>query len=141
MPRLAAAFPRTTVTSLTLYTSSLAAAAAPRALHVNARAQYDECYSERIFQPHRQRKWWGPPRQRVTGADVGGKLGGALNDYACPGDAMNLWLNRSDVRTALHVPLDANFFSADNGNGFNYTLTEANILPLLYAYYMLTTRL
>eukprot|EP01043_Picozoa_sp_COSAG02_P052024 COSAG02_NODE_5551_length_4236_cov_2.772057_3_plen_78_part_00 len=28
---------------------------------------------------------------------------GGLNDYACPGDAMTVWLNRSDVRKALNI--------------------------------------
>ena len=29
---------------------------------------------------------------------------GGLNDYACPGNAMNLWLDRKDVRAALRKP-------------------------------------
>ena len=33
------------------------------------------------------------------------------------------------VRNAFHVPTDANFFSGDNGDGFNYTLTERNLMP------------
>jgi len=58
-----------------------------------------------------------------------GVLGGAENDYPCPGPAMDLWLNRSDVRTAIHVPTDSNFFDGDNGVGFNYTSTETSVLP------------
>lgn len=48
-------------------------------------------------------------------------LGGALNDYPCPGMALALWLNRTDSRAALGVPADANYFSGDNGVGFNYS--------------------
>jgi carboxypeptidase C (cathepsin A) len=56
-------------------------------------------------------------------------IGGAVNDYACPGDAMNLWIARADVRRALNVPVNSYFFNGDNGVGFNYTLTEPNLLP------------
>lgn len=54
---------------------------------------------------------------------------GALNDYACPSSAMTQWLNRKDVREALHIQSDNKFNSADNGVGMNYTLTEPNLLP------------
>lgn len=33
---------------------------------------------------------------------------------------MEMWLNRADVRKALNVPVNSNFFSEDNGNGFTY---------------------
>lgn len=33
------------------------------------------------------------------------------------------------MRKALHVPADANFFNADNGNGFTYVVTEPNLMP------------
>lgn len=42
---------------------------------------------------------------------------GALNDYVCGGgDASTVYLNQSVVRTALHVPLDSDFFNADGEN-------------------------
>lgn len=44
---------------------------------------------------------------------------GGLNDYACPGDAMTVWLNRSDVRKALNIQPNNRFNSADNGVGMN----------------------
>lgn len=80
---------------------------------------YDECIGRQAFaMPH------------LLDTTSGSVLAEALNDYPCPGPAMNLWLNRSDVRTALGVDPSANFFSGDNGVGFNYTLTEHNVLPI-----------
>eukprot|EP00041_Stephanoeca_diplocostata_P019454 m.419853 g.419853 ORF g.419853 m.419853 type:complete len:463 (-) comp21310_c0_seq1:1157-2545(-) len=86
---------------------------------------YDACPHDGPFLRDitRPRRTWGLPASSLT------IIGGALNDYACPGDVLNMWLNRSDVRSALHVPGQANFFSGDNGVGFNYTLTEPNLLP------------
>jgi len=43
--------------------------------------------------------------------------GAALNDYQCgAGNAQTAWANTPQVRTALHVPADSNFFSSDNGS-------------------------
>jgi serine carboxypeptidase-like clade I len=39
------------------------------------------------------------------------------------------WLNHSDVKSALNVPSGASFFLTDNGVGFNYELTEKNLMP------------
>ena len=59
-----------------------------------------------------------------------GEIGGALNDYSCGGgDAMEVYANVSAVRDAFHVSPEAYFFSGDNGVGFNYTLTEKNLIP------------
>ena len=55
---------------------------------------------------------------------------GGLNDYACPGMAMGIWLNRSDVRAALNVQPNNRFNSADNGIGMNYTVSEPTVLPI-----------
>jgi hypothetical protein len=82
---------------------------------------YDECYDNNIFL--KNRNWWDK--------SLPSSLRGAENDYPCPGSAMDIWINRTDVRVALNVPVNANFFSADNGNGFNYKLTEPNILPFI----------
>ncbi len=38
--------------------------------------------------------------------------------FWCPGPAMGIWVNRSDVRAALNVPEDSYFFNGDNGVGF-----------------------
>jgi len=66
---------------------------------------------------------------KVRGVRGVGGVGAAENDYPCPGLAMDIWLNRTDVRRAIHVPADSNFFDGDNGVGFNYTQTETNVLP------------
>jgi hypothetical protein len=83
---------------------------------------YDDCIYEEGFR-----------RRLITGdedeATLRRRLGG-LNDYACPGIAMNIWLNRSDVRAALNIQPNNRFNSADNGIGMNYTLTEPNVLPI-----------
>jgi len=82
---------------------------------------YDQCYDSNIFL--KNRNWWDK--------SVPSSLRAAENDYPCPGSAMDIWINRTDVRVALNVPVNANFFSADNGNGFNYQLTEPSILPFI----------
>jgi len=88
---------------------------------------YDECYDQNIFKLEQEREWYGPPINRpLTEASM---LGGAVNDYPCPSDAMDLWLNRSDVREALNVAVDSYYFSGDNGAGFNYTGTEPDLRP------------
>ena len=56
-------------------------------------------------------------------------VGGALNDYPCPGAAMNIWLKLTSVKKALNIQADNRFNSADNGIGMNYTLSEKNLLP------------
>jgi len=49
--------------------------------------------------------------------------------YPCPGQAMAIWVNLTSVRVALNVPTNSYFFSGDNGDGFNYTLTEPDLRP------------
>lgn len=39
------------------------------------------------------------------------------------------WIQRPEVKRALHVPHDAVFFSGDNGVNFPYTMTEPDLLP------------
>lgn len=58
---------------------------------------YDTCFSQNIFDG--ERKYWSHA-----------PLTGGQNDYACAGPALNMWLNRSDVRTALGVAVDAFYF-------------------------------
>ena len=68
------------------------------------------------------------PPLRTAPQDCG--LGGALKDYPCGGvHAMLTWLNASAVKKALNVPPDAYLFLTDNGVGFNYSLTEKNLMP------------
>mmetsp|Transcript_21512 Transcript_21512/g.54995 ORF Transcript_21512/g.54995 Transcript_21512/m.54995 type:complete len:520 (+) Transcript_21512:54-1613(+) len=103
-------------------------------------ALYDECgpdtyinavspvalkRSNYTHQQHRQ-YWSAMPPLKTNGRQVGG----ALNDYPCGGvGAMLKWLNHSAVKQALHVPATANFFLTDNGVGFNYNLTEKDLMP------------
>ena len=39
------------------------------------------------------------------------------------------WTDHPDVRNALHVDQNSNFFSGDNGVGMTYHLTEKSLLP------------
>ena len=65
---------------------------------------YDDCIYDEGF------------RRRLEDDDTAPRRGlGGLNDYACPGIAMDIWLNRTDVREALHIQPDNRFNSADNG--------------------------
>ena len=55
---------------------------------------------------------------------------GGLNDYACGvGAALFKWVQLLEVRAALNVPADSNWFCADNGVGFVYNITEKNLMP------------
>eukprot|EP01147_Barroeca_monosierra_P002794 gene2794-5639_t len=87
---------------------------------------YDTCYANNVFSPNSNRKWWSsvPLSMSVT-EDVGG----AVNDYPCPGDALNIWVNLTQARQALNVPLSSYFFNGDNGEGMHYDMTEKNVLP------------
>ena len=76
---------------------------------------YDDCtYSNGIRRRRRQ-------LEVVTGA---------LNDYVCGGGpAMEEYVKHALVKEALHVPKDSFFFDGDNGVGFNYSMTEPNLMP------------
>ena len=87
---------------------------------------YDDCIYDESFR--RRRRLEAALHGDASAATAPWR--GGLNDYACPGDAMTVWLNRSDVRAALHIQPDNRFNSADNGVGMNYTLTEPNVLPI-----------
>jgi len=98
---------------------------------------YDTCVGKQVFplsyyMVPAKRSWWGPPRFNLPSSRYRSSqhlLGGAVNDYPCPGPAMMMWLNRSDVRVALDVDVDSYFFSTDGGSSFNYSLTEKTVLP------------
>lgn len=99
---------------------------------------YDECVGKRVFTPNPHHLVAGHPTSLLRDGQT--TLTGAVNDYPCPSDAMNLWINRTDVKLALNVAPDAIFFSGDNGVGFNYTLTESDVLPF-YKYCIEHTKL
>ncbi|EGD82306.1 hypothetical protein PTSG_02974 [Salpingoeca rosetta] len=84
---------------------------------------YDTCYAQHVFAPNpsSSRQYWS--------SAVGMGVGGALNDYPCPGDALNIWVNLTEARQALHVPVSSTFFNGDNGAGMKYSLTEPDLLP------------
>jgi len=94
---------------------------------------YDECWYENDLMLKEtlagSRSYWGPPRLTSTSAAGDGKgFKAGLNDYPCGGPgALKKWMGHSAVKTALHVPQDAFFFSGDNGAGFVYNLTEPNL--------------
>jgi len=88
---------------------------------------YDECGAENILSSVSSNS------QRTSWSRVPAGISGALNDYPCGGvGAMVRWLNTSQVKTALHVPASGSFFLSDNGVGFNYTLTEKNLMPFYH---------
>lgn len=104
-----------------------------------AYALYDDCTYQngllrRERQPPRRASWRDAGRALSTRhaqrARLGAAARGALNDYPCGGGpAMDVWVNQTAVRRALHVPLDSRFFSFDNADGFDYTSTERSLLP------------
>jgi serine carboxypeptidase-like clade 1 len=52
--------------------------------------------------------------------------------YPCGGDsALKAWITRPDVKSALHIAQNANFWSFDNGEGFVYNVTWPSNLPLI----------
>jgi len=90
---------------------------------------YDECYwnpGNPFLQEARQ--YWGPSTSARRADELG--VAAAENDYPCPGQAFDKFLRHPDVRAAMHVPLNSNFFSGDNGVGFDYTLSEADVRPI-----------
>ena len=96
---------------------------------------YDECGAENLLLSatrDRDRRYWSAMPPTRTAAVDGPAVGstGALNDYPCGGvGAMLKWLNTSAVKHALNVPASAKFFLTDNGVGFNYSITEKNLMP------------
>ena len=98
---------------------------------------YDDCWYEndlmraanvnqvRDFHTNiNERSYFGPPPLTGASAEEGlatshthrsndqGGFQGGLNDYPCGGPhALNVWVNASAVREALHVTADAFFFS------------------------------
>jgi len=90
---------------------------------------YDDCNRSGTFgavnllDSESNRKYWGPPSLTESTA-------GEFDGYSCPGTSMSKWLSLNATREALHTVPGANFFSGDNGVGFNYTLTEKDVRPL-----------
>jgi len=90
---------------------------------------YDECGAENVLASSNARTSWKSASERNYFSSVP-VLSGAQNDYPCGGvGAMLKWLKTSQVKDALHIPKGAEFFLTDNGVGFNYNLTERNLMP------------
>jgi len=92
---------------------------------------YDDCtYHNGLL---RKRPHWSPVKKinKLQTVEIGGDIvDGALNDYTCGGgEVMEEYVRHSLVRKAFNVPEESNFFDGDNGEGFNYTMTERNLMP------------
>ena len=104
---------------------------------------YDACwYQNSLNPPHRrgglgggvERSYWGPPTKAAAMASAAtagrGRHLQAVNDYPCGGpQALFEWVETPEVKKALHVDADAEFFSGDNAVGLVYNLTEVNLMP------------
>lgn len=79
----------------------------------------------------RERRWFSSHPQRQRSSQGYPHYVISHVGYPCFGYAIQTYLEKiPSVRSAFHVPLDAHYFSADNGVGFNYTLTERNVLRI-----------
>jgi len=98
---------------------------------------YDECYDFDLARRwDQQRLWWGPPRSRASaigrgdGSGSGGYEPHHMDGSPCGGTSvLSAWVNRTEVKKALHVAEDAYFFNGDNGDGFVYNITEPSLVP------------
>ena len=101
---------------------------------------YDSCwYQNSLNPPHSvlsgdaERAYWGPPTKAAAkrnSVPSSGRRLQALNDYPCGGpQALFEWVETPEVKKALHVDADAEFFSGDNAVGLVYNLTEADLMP------------
>eukprot|EP01065_Artemidia_motanka_P025673 TRINITY_DN30652_c0_g1_i1.p1 TRINITY_DN30652_c0_g1~~TRINITY_DN30652_c0_g1_i1.p1 ORF type:complete len:499 (+),score=176.12 TRINITY_DN30652_c0_g1_i1:75-1571(+) len=79
---------------------------------------YDDCPYSHGF---------AAPRRRAVGSKVSPVAGVGVTP--CPGDAMQLWLERADVRAALGLAPGANFFNVD-GSWPQYKSTVGTVLPI-----------
>ena len=68
------------------------------------------------------RSYWGPPQRKVaSGREGKSRVSNYPNGYACGGPSAQIeWLSKSEVKRAINVPEEANFFQSDNGVGFTY---------------------
>lgn len=96
---------------------------------------YDECYDFDLGatgwdapQPHGKAVSSSYERHSMDGYPCGGTGG------------LNKWAKNAAVKEALNVAPDANYFSGDNGVGFNYRSTEPDLSPL-YKHFALETNL
>lgn len=97
---------------------------------------YDACWYQNDLEPptrtsSQQSSSSGGGSRNVREGTV--SVTGALSDYPCGGDqAFFDWVMMPQVKKALHVAPDANFFSGDNGIGFTYTPSEPDLMPFYH---------
>ena len=84
---------------------------------------YDDCSDNVFGNLHKTRVDWG---RRVPQAQAHVRRTG----FWCPGNAMETYLARADVRKSLNVSVNADFFNADNGNGFHYDVDRDSVLDI-----------
>lgn len=86
---------------------------------------YDECYDFDL------QRWDAPRPYGKTASKL--KADGSYEPHHMDGSpcggtgALNKWVKRAEVKKALHVSVDASYFSGDNGVGFNYHSTEPDL--------------
>lgn len=86
---------------------------------------YDECYDFDLSSTR-----WDSPRPHGKMVN-GGYQTHSMDGSPCGGTgALNAWAKNKDVKEALHAHADANYFSGDNGVGFEYHSTEQDEAPL-----------
>lgn len=80
---------------------------------------------------HRRREF--DPVSVSSGAD--GKLGPvpSFNGYWCSANVFGEYMNRADVRAALGVPIDKNFFNGDDAVGLPYIFNCKTVMPTIAA--------
>jgi carboxypeptidase C (cathepsin A) len=88
---------------------------------------YDECYDFDLSATR-----WDAPRPHGKTPRSSGYERHSMDGSPCGGSgSLSAWAKHAAVKEALHVAKDANYFSGDNGVGFNYKSTE----PDLTAFY------
>lgn len=83
---------------------------------------YDECYDFDLGK--------GSELNTARRLTQGGYERHSMDGSPCGGTgALSKWAVHPAVKAALHVSADANYFSGDNGVGFNYQSTEPDLAP------------
>lgn len=99
---------------------------------------YDECYDFALQGTkawHEDRRYWGPPLPPREDPSTPATSDAApepwhMDGSPCGGtSALPRWVEAPGVKKALHVPANAVFFTADNGEGFTFNFTEPTLLP------------
>jgi len=96
---------------------------------------YDECYD---FDLSASRWDAARPYGKIA---TGGYEKHSMDGFPCGGSGvLSKWAKHAAVKEALHVASNANYFSGDNGVGFEYHGTEPDLAPL-YEHFALETNL